>query len=126
MKTETLPKTWSVRQIPERYITLPWQRLELYGPYTVAHSGYVHEAPPKGTVLEEGFVDITESTLYAVDERTANDYLWENPPPFVGYKEGLALVAAGLAVQETRGGLHGTPELEKLLRRLESTREKED
>jgi hypothetical protein len=120
MKTETLPETWSVRMVPERYITLPYQVLERYGPYTTTH-GYVHEAPPKGTVLEEGFVDIKESTLYEVDERSTNDYLLEITPPFVGYKEGLALEAAGLAVQETRGGYHGTAKLTKLLRKMEKS-----
>lgn len=102
----------TTRTVEERGVVLPWKRVERYGPPL--------REKPKGTVLESGEVFVSMSTLYAVNERTSDDYLREIPPPFVGYHEELALVEAGLADKETRGGIHGTEKLAKFLREHES------
>lgn len=103
--------TFTTRTVEERGLELPWERLERYGPE------HLPGHPPRGTVLESGTVFIPVNALYEVADRTTDDYLWENPPPQVGYHAQLALVKAGLAEEETRGGIHGTPALRELLGR---------
>ena len=104
--------------MPEKFITLPWQELERYGPY-VTQGGQVVDNPPKGTVLEEGLVDIKASVLYEVAARYLDDYVSGTTPPFVSHQAKLALVQAGLAKEETRGGIHGTLALLGLLETLD-------
>lgn len=110
---------WTTRTIEERGIELPWQRVERYGPIldTNGEAFYAGDNhPPKGTVLESGTVFIPDSVLYGVAEQGDYDSL----SPFgtallLGTHEGYALEQAGLAVQETRGGYHGTEKLRQLL-----------
>lgn len=51
-------------------------------------------------------------------ERTSDDYWRDTTPPSVGRHANLALVQAGLAVPETRGGLHGTDRGREVLNAL--------
>lgn len=87
-------------------IELPWQEIKRYD-------------PEKGTVLREGRVFVEMSTLYAVSEQG----VWESQfgnVLLLDYLEGLALEAAGLAEQETRGGYHTTELLTEFLREYEA------
>lgn len=62
-------------------------------------------------------VFIPTDALWAVSERTTDDYIMGNPAPQIGYHEQHVLVHLGLAEEETRGGIHGTVALRVLLER---------
>lgn len=111
--TET-PTTWETKYIPQRYITLHYQDIEPYGPY-LRFDGSSTDRPAKGTILDEGDVDIPEDLLYEIAARSVDDYLWGNPPPMISSKVEWALLQAGLAEKETRGGIHGNEALDDLL-----------
>lgn len=115
--TTTDALRWTTRTIEQKGIELPWRRLEGYGPQEINGRTFFEDRPPKGTVLEGGTVFIPESTLYELAEQDVYDSQFGSPV-LLGTHEGLALVAAGLAVEETKGGYHRT---DKLLRLLEAS-----
>lgn len=104
-----------------RGIRLPWERIERYGPTTYPN-GQVSDDPPKGTVLESGEVFIDLDTLYQLAEQDVWDSQFAEAL-LLGYHEGLALEAAGLAAQETRGGFHRTDLLLAFIKSVESSSE---
>lgn len=106
--------TWSTRTVQEKGLWLPWERVERYGPQRINGKTLFEDRPPKGTVLESGTVFVTESTLYEVAEQGTYDSQFGSAL-LLGPYEGPALVKAGLAVEETRGGYHGTDKLRRLL-----------
>ena len=100
-------------------ITLPWKRVELRGPQKLANGITIGEdRPPKGTVIDSGSVFIALDLLYELNEQDVWDSQFGSAF-LLGPHEGLALVAAGLAVQETRGGYHRTEKLTKVIKKLE-------
>lgn len=108
--------TLITRTIEQKGLVLPWERVERYGPNTMLiATAESKERPSKGTVLESGEVFVPYDVLWEVAERTTDDYIMGLPIPSVGYHEKLALVKAGLAVEETRGGIHGTDKLREFL-----------
>lgn len=113
-------------------IELPWQRRERYDrperpKLCPIHSAHVHKFPgddctcrpvEKGTLIEEGTVFVPLSVLAEVCERTSEDAMFGVTPPMVGAHVRRALVQAGLADEETRGGIHGSKRGRKLLKQL--------
>lgn len=111
---------------------LPWEEREPYDkpahPDTCPqHHPEVHPHPGgrctcspvvKGTLINRGTVFVSLSTLYEVCERTTDDYWSGATPPSIGFREGLALEQAGLAVREARGGYHGTEAGKRVLDEL--------
>jgi hypothetical protein len=106
------------RTVEERGIELPWERWS----YPAVFKDGVNLTPerPHPSVLEEfGTVFITMSDLYALSEQD----IWDSQfgsALLLGTHEGLALVAAGLAVLETKGGYHRTDKLLALIEELEN------
>ena len=113
------------RTVEEKGISLPWQRRERYGSEMVYPKGHAREGEtiyperqPTGTVIESGWVFIPMKTLYELSEQE----LWNSQfgsAFLLGYHEGLALEAAGLADQETKGGYHRTDALLAFLKTVE-------
>lgn len=96
-------------------IELRWERVERYGPNTMLiATAESQRRPPKGTVLESGTVFIPLSTLEEVAEQDVYDSAFGRVL-LLGYYEGLALEAAGLAARETKGGYHRTDKLMEFL-----------
>lgn len=87
----------TTRTIEQRGIELPWQ----------------HK-------LESGTVFIPLSTLEELADRGPWDSQFGRPAFLLDDHEGLALVAAGFAVQETKGGFYSTDELHEWLTAVEA------
>lgn len=93
------------RMVPEHGITLPWQ--------WVAPCDDPSAGSHKGDVVDSGTVFVTVETLEAV----ASQDPWAGAfgeSLTIGWHEKLALVQAGLAVEETRGGVHGTERMKEM------------
>lgn len=116
-KAPAFPEVTSETRII-RGIRLPWQGVEHSGPQTLPDGRvFGEDRPPKGTVVESGEVFIPLSTL----EELAEQDVWDSQfgsSFLLGYHEGLALEADGLAAQETRGGYHRTDRLVAFLDHL--------
>lgn len=101
-------------------IVLPWQRVERSGPLTTSDGNtHFEDRPPKGTVLDSGEVFIELNTLYELAEQDRWDSQFGSAL-LLGSREGLALVEAGLAEEETRGGFHRTDLLLAFIESIES------
>lgn len=109
---------WATRTIEQKGIVLPWKRVEHHGPQEINGRRFFEDRPPKGTVLERGTVFIPETTLYELAEQGTYDSQFGSAF-LLGVHEGYALAEAGLAVQETKGGYHGTDKLRRLLKMRE-------
>lgn len=105
-----------------RGIVLPWQRVERSGPIFRDGENLTPDRPAKGTVLDSGEVFIELNTLYALSEQDRWDSQFGSAL-LLGHGEGLALVAAGLAEEETRGGYHRTDLLLAFIESIESSPE---
>lgn len=101
-------------------IRLPWQRVERTGPIFRDGENLTPDRSPKGTVLESGEVFIEMDTLYRLSEQDVWDSQFGSAC-LLGYHEGMALVEAGLAVEETRGGFHRTERLLAFIKHVEDT-----
>lgn len=115
MTTKDVKLEWSERTVVERGIILPWQRVERYGPQNIEGRILFAYRLPKGSVLEAGDVFISYNELWAVAERTIDDYIVGNAIADISYHGQMALEQAGLADAETRGGCHGTQKLRDFL-----------
>lgn len=101
-------------------IVLPWQRVERTGPQRLDNGIIIGEdRPPKGTVVESGEVFIDINTLYDLSEQDRWDSQFGSAC-LLGPWEGLALVEAGLAEEETRGGFHRTDLLMEFIKDYEN------
>lgn len=101
-------------------VLLPWKRVETCGPMTGADGTvWYADRPPKGTIVESGEVFIELNTLYELSEQDTWDSQFGSAL-LLGIHEGLALVEAGLAVQETRGGFHRTERLMEFIAHIEN------
>lgn len=100
----------STKAVEVKGVILPWERVERYGPSTTAWGVYI-DKPPKGTVLDSGEVFVPLSDLYELAEQRRWDSSFGSSFSLTSYLAKLAVVKAGWAVEETRGGIHGTDAL---------------
>lgn len=107
------------RTVEVKGVELPWERIELFGCDVLRDEGssMFPDREPTGTVVESGTVFVPLDTLYDLSEQDVWGSTFGNAF-LLPHKEGLALVAAGLAVQENRGGFHRTDKLVEFLDEL--------
>ncbi len=110
----------SIPEFPLATRTVEQKGLNFRGTVVVVPGLTIRQADGEMYVREEQCRDIdvfvTVDDMLEVDQRTTDGYLRGDDPPQIGYHEELALLHLGLAVKETRGGIHGTEKLAVLLK----------
>ena len=100
----------TTRTVEQRGIWLPWERWSVPPVFGRDGTNLTPERPNPPVLEDSGDVFVPVDTLYELAEQDTWDSQF-GKVLLLDAHEGLALVAAGFAVHETRGGYHRTEKL---------------